>query len=132
MLLIYLILYGLSVLSDALIGTASVIDGDTIEIRGQRVRLYGIDAPESSQLCYQADGSPVRCGQQAALALDALLQEQTCRCDIQDQDRYDRKVAICYVQDTDINEWMVARGWALAYRKYSQQYVATEQVAQQR
>ncbi len=49
-------------------GRASVIDGDTIEIRGERIRLYGIDTPESTQLC-DLDGQPYRCGQQAALAL---------------------------------------------------------------
>lgn len=37
-------------------GTASVIDGDTIDIRGERIRLDAIDAPESSQLCIDAAG----------------------------------------------------------------------------
>ena len=48
---------------------ASVIDGDTIEIHGTRIRLNGIDAPESGQLCQDARGTAWRCGQQAALAL---------------------------------------------------------------
>ena len=54
---------------DDLQGVASVIDGDTIEIHGTRIRLNGIDAPESGQLCQDARGTARRCGQQAALAL---------------------------------------------------------------
>ncbi|MFZ1414821.1 MAG: hypothetical protein WAS73_09625 [Defluviicoccus sp.] len=50
-----------------IVGRASVVDGATIEIRGQRIRLFGIDAPESSQLCTLDDKS-YRCGQQSVLA----------------------------------------------------------------
>ena len=52
-----------------IVGVASVIDGDTIEIHGQRIRLFGIDAPESSQLCVRPTGERWRCGQQASFAL---------------------------------------------------------------
>ena len=45
-----------------LIGQASVIDGDTLEIHGTRIRLWGIDAPESSQLC----GAKIACNIVAA------------------------------------------------------------------
>ncbi len=51
-----------------IIGTASVIDGDTLEVHGQRVRLHGIDAPESRQLC-RLDGKPWQCGKDATIAL---------------------------------------------------------------
>ncbi len=53
-------------------GVASVIDGDTLEIRGQRIRFHGIDAPESRQLC-RRDGKPWQCGKDAANALTAAL-----------------------------------------------------------
>jgi len=39
------------------VAAASVIDGDTIEVHGQRIRIHGIDAPESRQLC-RLDGKP--------------------------------------------------------------------------
>ena len=117
-------------LSSQLVGVATVIDGDTIEIRDQRIRLHGIDAPESSQWCTDEAGATVRCGQQAALALDSLLNGRTCRCEVVDTDRYGRAVATCYVGEININAWLVRQGWALAYRKYSMDYVADEQQAQ--
>ena len=113
-----------------IVGTASVINGDTIEIRGGRIRLHGIDAPESSQLCTLPSGQKVRCGQQAALKLDSLLNNKTCRCRVKDTDRYGRQIAVCFVDGIDINQWLVEHGWAMAYQKYSLDYVAAERTAQ--
>ena len=112
-------------------GTASVIDGDTVEIRGNRIRLHGIDAPESDQLCIREDGSRWRCGQRAAQALDALIAGRPLRCVTTTTDRYGRGVAECWVDGQSINRWMVLQGWAVAYREYSHQFVADEQSARQ-
>jgi len=54
-------------------GRATVVDGDTIDIAGARVRFNGIDAPESAQLCRNAKGKDYRCGQASAKALDGWL-----------------------------------------------------------
>ena len=112
-----------------MVGVASVIDGDTIEIHGQRTRLHGIDAPEGGQTCLDAAGRNWRCGQRAALALQDLIGRRTVTCDERDVDRYGRIVGRCLVGEVDINEWLVAQGLALAYRHYSMDYVAAEEEA---
>jgi endonuclease YncB( thermonuclease family) len=115
--------------SDHIVGVATVTDGDTIKIHDQRIRLHGIDAPESAQECRRSDGSRWSCGQQAALALQDLIDRRPVTCARQNTDRYRRIVAKCSVGDTDINAWLVTNGWAVAYRRYSSDYVGAETMA---
>jgi endonuclease YncB( thermonuclease family) len=110
------------------VGIASVIDGDTIEIHGRRIRLDGIDAPESSQLCARG-GVKERCGQAAALHLADMIGRQTVRCETHDVDRYGRDIATCWLGGKNLNEAMVAAGQAVAYRRYSRAYVGAEDAA---
>lgn len=110
-------------------GVATVIDGDTIEIHGTRIRLHGIDAPESAQTCLDAGEKTYRCGQLAALALSDHIGRRTVTCETKDIDRYGRLVGACEVGGQSINAWMVARGWAVAYRQYSRDYVGDEDQA---
>ncbi len=112
-----------------IVGPARVIDGDTLEVRGQRIRLHGIDAPESGQTC-RADGKTWRCGRKAAFALTDKIGRAPVTCEERDRDRYGRIVAKCSVGGKDLGEWMVLRGWALAYRQYSTAYVDEEAAAQ--
>jgi len=107
-------------------GRASVIDGDTVQIAGERIRLWGMDAPESAQQCTGRDGRSWPCGRRAAAALDDHLLNQTVRCTRKDTDRYGRTVAECFVQGQSVNRWLVRQGWAVAYREYSTAYVAEE------
>ena len=114
---------------DRIVGVATVIDGDTIEIHGQRIQLFGIDAPESSQLCVRPTGERWRCGQQASFALADQIGRAAVTCQPRDFDRYGRVVAACFKGSEDLNRWMVANGWAVAYKRYSVDYVASEAAA---
>ncbi len=109
-------------------GRAVVVDGDTIEVAGERVRLHGIDAPESRQLC-SVGGSDWRCGESAALALADEAGGRTVVCKGDQRDRYGRIIAVCFAGPTDLNAMMVREGLALAYRQYSKDYVGEEESA---
>lgn len=109
-----------------LTGKPRVIDGDTLEMAGERIRLHGIDAPESKQTCRRADSSEYRCGDMATFALAEIVETHWITCKGETRDRYNRVIAVCYAGPYDINAKMVKRGWALAYRKYSMDYVEEE------
>jgi endonuclease YncB( thermonuclease family) len=110
-------------------GQATVIDGDTIMIDGTSIRLHGIDAPETFQTCI-VDDVTWPCGRHATVALVEFINGSSVRCEGEDTDRYGRTIAICYVRGLDIEAWMASNGWAMAYRKYSLDYVDEETVAQ--
>lgn len=113
-------------------GPAFVIDGDTIELEGQRVRLFGLDAPEGRQPCYDADGAPWACGSSASDYLRALVQDKPVRCHSRDRDRYGRVVAQCWVGSVDVAAQLVLHGLAVAYRRYASDYIPAEQQARNR
>jgi endonuclease YncB( thermonuclease family) len=100
-------------------GQASVIDGDTIEIHGTRIRLWGIDAPEGTQLCRGEDSLQYRCGAKAANDLDAFIARRPVSCTPISRDQYGRTVATCTVEATDLGEWLVSNGLALDWPNYS-------------
>ena len=118
-------------IAEPIVGRASVIDGDTLEIRGQRIRLSGVDAPESGQFCQDEKGQNYRCGQKAALALADKIGMANVSCEPVDTDRYGRVVATCSANGEDLNRWLVSQGHALAYRRYGgDAYSAEEEEAQ--
>lgn len=108
-----------------------VIDGDTIEIAGNRVRLEGIDAPETGQMCETARGEMWDCGNAATRVLVSLTQQRRVECKAQALDKYGRVLAICFAGGLNVNAEMVKRGFAWAFVKYSKLYVAEEAVARQ-
>lgn len=118
-------------LADDLIGQASVIDGDTIDIHNTRIRIFGIDAPESDQLCRDQESELYRCGQKAANALFDYIDRRRVNCVEVDRDRYGRVVGVCSVAGTDMADWLVRNGQALDWPKYSKGgYAAAQAEAQ--
>lgn len=109
----------------SLSGATLVVDGDTLHVGNERVRLFGVDAPELSQMC-GVGASKVACGQLAARWLRSRVQNRTLQCSAVDKDRYGRVVARCRIDGTDLSQALVEAGWATAYRKYSFQYVDAE------
>lgn len=114
-----------------LVGRASVIDGDTVEIAGQRVRFNGIDAPESAQSCKDANGANYPCGRRSAEALDAwLTASRPLRCVFVEWDRYGRFVGDCARTDgASVASWLVSSGHAMDWPRYSNAAHANEQAA---
>ncbi|WP_192182553.1 thermonuclease family protein [Mesorhizobium amorphae] len=113
----------------AIMGTASVVDGDTIEVHGQRIRFNGIDAPESRQLCKGANGVDYPCGRRSAEALDTFLAaSRPVQCTFVTWDRYHRFVGDCRRADgASVASWMVEHGQALDWPRYSNGAYARQQ-----
>lgn len=96
-----------------------VVDGDSIVVLDQRVRLWGIDAPERDQSCADAQGNPYACGMVATAHLSRLVLGKPIECWVEDTDRYGRLVATCTAGAADLGEAMVRDGWAIDYARYS-------------
>jgi endonuclease YncB( thermonuclease family) len=112
----------------AISGPAQVVDGDTLTVAGERIRLFGVDAPEARQMC-ERDGQPWRCGAEAGVALRAFLSGKPVRCTPMDRDRYGRVVARCVAAGQDVGAWLVSEGMAVAYTEFSWRYVPQELAA---
>lgn len=114
-------------------GEPRIIDGDTLEIAGDRFRLLGIDAPEMGQSCVPIRGAglPFDCGWKARYELQTYLMRREVTCTSTSRDTYGRRLAFCSTVDdgTELNRWMVTSGWAVAYGDSSYRYVSDERHA---
>ncbi len=110
-------------------GVVRVIDADTIDVGGTRVRLHAIDAPEQDQACLTEQGLPFACGIWASAQVDAAFGGRIATCARVDTDKYGRMVARCHVAGLDIGQEAVAQGWAFAYRRYGMDYDLEEKAA---
>jgi endonuclease YncB( thermonuclease family) len=110
----------------ALSGEVRVSDGDTLKIDGERIRLWGMDAPELGQKC-KRQGVSYDCGITAREVLISLIGKTRPECEKVNTDRYRRTVARCFVDGEDLGGLMVREGWALDYKRYSKGRYAAEQ-----
>ncbi len=110
-------------------GVPKILDGDTVEIAHQHIRIFGIDAPEMEQLCLDAATRRSTCGVDARNALSSFGAGRSWSCTRLDVDQYGRHVARCQIEGQDVGRWMVAQGWALAFIRYSSAYVEDEKAA---
>ena len=121
--------------AQTLVGNPEIFDGDTVHFvwLGERVRLEGVDAPETRQQCLDAGGKRYSCGQSAREALKGFIGSRWVRCEGSQRGSYGRLIAVCFDADgTDLNEWLVSQGWALAYRRYSKRYILQEETARKK
>jgi len=128
---ILLMAFGFSnhVLATNISGVPRIVDGDTLEVAAVKIRLEGIDAPESDQVCLDHQSSKWTCGIAARDRLAEHIGNRSVDCTPTGSDKYGRTLAVCSTAHEDLNGWMVRQGWALAFTKYSKVYVAEEEQA---
>ncbi|MBN9598022.1 MAG: thermonuclease family protein [Afipia sp.] len=107
-------------------GLAKVIDGDTVQIGSHRVRLQGMDAPETDQICLDHKGERWACGLAAREQLTKHANNGPWICRGTTKDRFGRLIATCEVNGENVQRWMVHNGWALSFVRYSHIYDAEE------
>ncbi len=123
---LYLIFNNLS--AEEISGIPKIIDGDTVRISIYKIRLEGIDAPEIRQIC-KKNKREYFCGRVSREKLDAKVKGNNIVCKTYSRDRYKRYLATCYINELNLNQWMVRNGHALAYRRYSKKYITDEDFA---
>ena len=128
--------------AEEIYGAPRVIDGDTVYINSKKIRLEGIDAPEIRQKCkkpflkisaligFQSSKS-YPCGVTSKRKLIDKIDNTKIKCITSSKDRYKRYLATCYKEKINLNKWMVRYGHAVAYKKYSKDYVRDEEFAKE-
>ena len=126
---IILFILSLNVIAGEISGVPMITDGDTIKIFNKRIRFHGIDTPEKKQICIR-NSKEYRCGQEATNALIKKINGKSVVCKVRNKlDRYRRYIGICFLGDINLNKWMVRNGYAVAYRRYSKDFIEDENYA---
>jgi endonuclease YncB( thermonuclease family) len=127
--IIIILTYNTKILAKEIRGFAKITDGDTIKINNNKIRLHGIDTPETKQICSR-NSKKYNCGKEATDALTYKINKNHVVCIVQDRlDKYKRYIGVCFIEEVNLNKWMVKNGYAVAYRRYSRDYVKDEDYA---
>lgn len=117
--------------AQAMIGTATAVDGDSLDMGSERIRLHAIDAVEAAQTC-KRDGQEWNCGAEAKAFLAELVAGQSVVCQQVDRDPYGRMVAVCKAGSRDLGKMMVDAGYAMALPQFGPAYIGAEENARTR
>ena len=139
--ILFLILIS-NVIAEEIIGIPRIVDGDTVHIKEYKIRLEGIDAPEIKQKCKKEKlkissiigftfYKDYNCGEVSKENLEAKVDRSIIKCISSSKDRYERYLAKCFKNKINLNRWMVRNGHAVAYRRYSKEYVIDEEFAKE-
>ena len=127
--LIILFTLSIQVTAGEISGVPSITDGDTVKILDKRIRFHGIDTPEKKQMCIR-NSKEYSCGEEATNALKRKIGGKSINCKVEDKlDRYKRYIGVCFLENVNLNKWMVRNGYAVAYRRYSKDYIEDENYA---
>ena len=129
-------------IAEEISGVAEIIDGDTVYINNDKFRLEGIDAPEMRQQCKKESlkissiigftfYKDYNCGKVSKEKLISKINGSEIKCIFTTKDKYKRYIATCFKGKTNLNQWMVRNGFAVAYRRYSKKYVPDEDFAKE-
>lgn len=107
----------------------TVIDGDSIIVEGDEIRLIGVDAPEYGQFCFDETGLAYNCGDEAKNALNELVKDKKVICNKIKKDIYDRDLSECFIDETNINKELLKMGWVVVYRSDDENYKKAQEDA---
>ena len=135
-------MFSTNILAQEIIGIPKIVDGDTVYINNYKIRLEGIDAPEIKQKCKKEKlkissiigytfYEDYYCGKHSKESLIAKVKGSKIKCISFTKDRYKRYLAKCFKGKINLNQWMVRNGYAVAYRRYSKEYILDEDFAKE-